>query len=400
MKKFFATLLALAMALSLAACGGGSGGAQPSGGSGDAQTSGGDKVVKIGVFEPATGDSGAGGKQEMLGMQYANKETPSVVIGGETYSVELVYADNASDAAKAPTAASQLVSQDVSLVLGTYGSSCAIAGGPIFGEAGLAAIGVTCTNPGVTAGNDYYFRICFLDPFQGTVLANFATEKFAAKKAYLLGELGNDYDQGLLNYFEQAFDGECVKASFPTNTSDFSTYLNQAVAEGADVIFCPVSIAYSTQIVKLAASMGLETPILGSDTLDSNMVLEAAKGSGVKLYVSTFYQEGGSPEFDEGIKAWLAEDSTAMTNNGGNDTIAAVTAMGYDAYYVALEALKAAGSPDKAAVKAALPSLSYTGVSGAIAFDDVGDAIRDTAYIKTADNAAGAWTLETVQTVK
>ena len=400
MRKFFAMLLALVMALSLAACGGGSGDTQPSGGSGDAQTSGGDKVVKIGVFEPATGDSGAGGKQEMLGMQYANKETPSVVIGGETYSVELVYADNASDAAKAPTAASQLVSQDVSLVLGTYGSSCAIAGGPIFGEAGLAAIGVTCTNPGVTAGNDYYFRICFLDPFQGTVLANFATEKFAAKKAYLLGELGNDYDQGLLNYFEQAFDGECVKASFPTNTSDFSTYLNQAVAEGADVIFCPVSIAYSTQIVKLAASMGLETPILGSDTLDSNMVLEAAKGSGVKLYVSTFYQEGGSPEFDEGIKAWLAEDSTAMTNNGGNDTIAAVTAMGYDAYYVALEALKAAGSPDKAAVKAALPSLSYTGVSGAIAFDDVGDAIRDTAYIKTADNTVGAWTLETVQTVK
>ena len=403
MKKLFATLLALSLALSLAACGGGSG----SGGSGDSAGSGGttggsggDKVVRIGVFEPATGDSGAGGKQEMLGMQYANKETPTVEIGGETYTVELVYADNASSADKAPTAASQLVSQDVSLVLGTYGSGCAIAGGPIFGEAGLAAIGVTCTNPGVTAGNDYYFRICFLDPFQGTVLANFASEKFSAKKAYLLGELGNDYDQGLLNYFEQAFDGQVVKDSFPPNTSDFSTYLNKAVAEGADVIFCPVSIAYSTQIVKLAASMNLNIPILGSDTLDSNKVLDAAKGSDVQIYVSTFYQEGGSPEFDEGIKAWLNEDSTAMTNNGGDDTIAAVTAMGYDAYYVALEALKAAGSTDKAAVKAALPSLSYTGVSGAIAFDGVGDAVRDTAYIKTADNAAGAWTLETVQTAK
>ena len=401
MKQFFAMLLALVMALSLAACGGsggseGSGGSQPSGGG----SSGGDKVVKIGVFEPATGDSGAGGKQEMLGMQYANKETPTVVIGGETYTVELVYADNASDASKAPTAASQLVSQDVSLVLGTYGSSSAIAGGPIFGEAGLAAIGVTCTNPGVTAGNDYYFRICFLDPFQGTVLANFASEKFSAKKAYLLGELGNDYDQGLLNYFEQAFDGQVVKDSFPPNTSDFSTYLNKAVAEGADVIFCPVSIAYSTQIVKLAASMNLNIPILGSDTLDSNKVLDAAKGSDVQIYVSTFYQEGGSPEFDEGIKAWLNEDSTAMTNNGGDDTIAAVTAMGYDAYYVALEALKAAGSTDKGAVKAALPALTYTGVSGDIAFDEVGDAVRDTAYIKTADNAAGAWTLETVQTAK
>ena len=405
MKKCFAMLLTLAMVLSLAACGGSGGsGGSGSGGSGDAQpsggASGGDKVVRIGVFEPATGDSGAGGKQEMLGMQYGNKETPTVVIGGETYNVELVYADNASDASKAPTAASQLVSQDVSLVLGTYGSSSAIAGGPIFGEAGLAAIGVTCTNPGVTAGNDYYFRICFLDPFQGTVLANFAQEKFSAKKAYLLGELGNDYDQGLLNYFEQAFDGDVVKDSFPTNTSDFSTYLNKAVAEGCEVIFCPVSIAYSTQIVKLAASMNLDIPILGSDTLDSNMVLEAAKGSNVQIYVSTFYQEGGAPDFDNGIKAWLAEDSTAMTNNGGNDTIAAVTAMGYDAYYVALEALKAAGSTDKGAVKAALPSLTYTGVSGDIAFDEVGDAVRDTAYIKTADNAAGAWTLETVQTAK
>ena len=391
MKRVLALALAMVMALSLAACGG-SGDTS----TGDSGSSGGN-VVRIGVFEPATGDSGPGGKQEMLGMQYANHITPTVDIGGETYQVELVYADNGSDSAKAPTAASELVSKDVSLVLGTYGSSSAIAGGPIFGEAGLAAIGVTCTNPNVTAGNDYYFRICFLDPFQGTVLANFAQDKFSAKKAYCLGELGNDYDQGLVKYFTDAFDGEVITDAFPTNTSDFSTYLAKAKDQGAEVIFCPVSIAYATQIIKLAASMGLDIPILGSDTLDSNKVLEAAAGSDVQLYVSTFYQEGGSPEFDDGIKAWLNEDSTAMTNNGGNDTIAAVTAMGYDAYYVALEALKAAGSTDKAAVKAALPGVTYTGVTGVIAFDDIGDAIRDTAYIKVADTANSAWALETMQ---
>ena len=396
MKKFFAMLLALSMALGMTACGGSSSSSDSdSSQSGDAAS--GDKVVRIGVFEPATGDSGAGGKQEMLGMQYANHITPTVDIGGEAYQVELVYADNGSDSAKAPTAASELVSKDVSLVLGTYGSSSAIAGGPIFGEAGLAAIGVTCTNPNVTAGNDYYFRICFLDPFQGTVLANFAQDKFSAKKAYCLGELGNDYDQGLVKYFTDAFDGEVITDAFPTNTSDFSTYLAKAKDQGAEVIFCPVSIAYATQIIKLAASMGLDIPILGSDTLDSNKVLEAAAGSDVQLYVSTFYQEGGSPEFDDGIKAWLNEDSTAMTNNGGNDTIAAVTAMGYDAYYVALEALKAAGSTDAGAVKAALPGVTYTGVTGVIAFDDIGDAIRDTAYIKVADTANSAWALETMQ---
>ena len=214
-----------------------------------------------------------------------------------------------------------------------------------------------------------------------------------------MGELGNEYDQGLINYFEQAFDGTVEKDSFPTNTSDFTTYLNKAVNEGVDVIFCPVSITYSTQIIKLAASLGIEIPILGGDTLDSNMVLEAAAGSNVQLYVSTFYQEGGSPEFDEGFKAWLNEDSTAMTNNGGNDTIAAVTAMGYDAYYVALEALKAAGSTDPGDVMEALPGVSYDGVSGHIEFDDLGDAIRDTAYIKVADPANNTWRLETVQTV-
>ena len=405
MKKFLACVLSASMMLGLLAgcAGAGSSSGNAPAGSGAAVSTpavSGDNVLKIGVFEPSTGDSASGGKKEMLGMQYANSETPTVTVGGQEYQIQLVYADNGSSTDKALTAATQLVSEGVSLVLGSYGSGVSIAAGPTFGNAGLPAIGVTCTNPMVTAGNDYYFRICFLDPFQGTVLANFAQEKFSAKKAYCLGELGNEYDQGLIKYFTDAFDGEVITDSFPTNTSDFSTYLSKAVSSGAEVIFCPVSISYSTQIVKLAASMGLEIPILGSDTLDSNKVLEAAAGSDVQLYVSTFYQEGGSPEFDDGIKAWLNEDSTAMTNNGGNDTIAAVTAMGYDAYYVALEALKAAGSTDKAAVKAALPDVTYTGVSGSIAFDEQGDAIRDTAYIKTADTANNAWTLETVQTVE
>lgn len=402
MKKFLACVLSASMMLGLlagcAGAGSSSGNAPASSGAAVSTPAvSGDNVLKIGVFEPSTGDSASGGKKEMLGMQYANSETPTVTVGGQEYQIQLVYADNGSSTDKALTAATQLVSEGVSLVLGSYGSGVSIAAGPTFGNAGLPAIGVTCTNPMVTAGNDYYFRICFLDPFQGTVLANFAQDKFSAKKAYCLGELGNDYDQGLVKYFTDAFDGEVITDAFPTNTSDFSTYLAKAKDQGAEVIFCPVSIAYATQIIKLAASMGLEIPILGSDTLDSNKVLEAAAGSDVQLYVSTFYQEGGSPEFDDGIKAWMNEDSTAMTNNGGNDTIAAVTAMGYDAYYVALEALKAAGSTDPAAVKAALPGVTYTGVTGVIAFDDIGDAIRDTAYIKVADTANNAWALETMQ---
>ena len=400
MKKFVSIMLALAMSMSLAACGADSSSDASSDSQSSSDAASGEKVVKIGVFEPATGDSGAGGKQEMLGMQYANHMTPTVDIGGETYKGELVYADNGSDSAKAPTAASELVSKDVSLVLGTYGSSCAMAGGPIFGEAGLAAIGVTCTNPNVTAGNDYYFRICFLDPFQGTVLANYASSELKAKKAYCLGENGNEYDQGLVTFFKQAFEkagGTVVTDSFPKDNSDFSSYLNKAKDQGCDVIFAPVSIAYSTQLVSQAASLNVGIPFLGSDTWDDNMVLQAAKGTSVQAFVSTFYAEGGNKTFDDGIKAYINGNADAKTTNGGDDTISAVTAMGYDVYYVALEALKAAGSTDPAKVMEALPGVTYDGVSGHIAFDETGDAIRDTAYIKTIDSAANAWKFVTQQ---
>ncbi|WP_035777158.1 ABC transporter substrate-binding protein [Butyrivibrio sp. AE3004] len=395
MKKVVAMAMAGVMAFGLMACGS-SGDAAPASG----ESSSGD-TIKIGVFEPSTGDSASGGKKEILGMQYANSETPTVDIDGKTYNVELVIADNGSSADKAPSAASELVGKNVSLVLGSYGSGVSMAGGPKFEEAGLAAIGVTCTNPNVTAGNDYYFRICFLDNFQADVLANFAMDKFSAKKAYCLGENGNEYDQGLIAFFKQVFEGaggEVIADSFPTNNSDFTSYLNKAKSEGADVIFTPVSIAYAKQIMEQAASLDIGIPFLGSDTLDDNMVLEATKGTNLQLFVSTFYQEGGSETFDKGIKDYINGNSNALTANGGNDTISAVTAMGYDAYYVALEAIKAAGTGDKAAIKAAIPGVKWDGVSGSIAFDDIGDAVRDTAYIKTADTSSGTWAFEKVQT--
>lgn len=396
MKKLLAILMALALVVCCFASCGDNGGTTAAG-------NGDEKVIKIGVFEPASGDSGAGGKKETLGMQYANFKTPTVDINGETYKVELVYADNGSDQAKAPAAAAELVGKNVAIVLGSYGSSVSIAASDVFKEAGIAALGVTCTNPNVTAGNDHYFRICFLDPFQGTVLANFAVEKFGAKKAYCLGELGNEYDQGLVSFFSEAFKakgGEVVADSFPTNNSDFTSYINKAKNEGCDVFFCPVSIAYATQIAAQAADLNVAFPILGSDTLDDNMVLNAAKGTKDQIFVTTFYAEGGNAEFDAGIKEYINGNPDALAANGGDDVLSAVTIMGYDAYNVALEAIKAAGSADPAAIKAALASVQYEGVSGAIAFDEIGDAIRDTAYVKTINTEAGTWEFVKQQSAK
>ncbi len=386
MKKFLAMMLALLMMLSLAACGD-----SGEGGGSD------EKVVKIGVFEPQSGDNGAGGKQEILGMQYANSLTPTVEIGGETYKVELVYADNASSNDKAPTAAQTLISSGVSIVLGSYGSGVSIAAGDTFAAAGVPAVGVTCTNPQVTSGCDVYFRICFLDPFQGTVLANYAKNDLGAKKAYCLSKQGDDYSGGLVNYFVQAFGAEnCVQETFPEGTSDYSTYITNAQNQGCDVFFSPVSTEAAAQIIAKASDQSLGMPILAGDTWDSNVILDAAKGTDVQICVTTFYQEGADPDFDAGIKAWISSDSTALANNGGNDELAAVTVMGYDAYYFALEAIKAAGSAEPSAVLAALPNVTMTGVTGEIALDATGDAIRDSAVVKQCNTETGTWDFVTV----
>ena len=386
----------------LAGCGGGDKAATSDSSAPADSAASANKVVKIGVFEPQTGDNGAGGKQEILGMQYANYVQPTVEIGGETYDVQLEIVDNRTSAENGPSAAAELVNRGVSVVLGSYGSGVSMAGGAIFEEAGIPAIGVTCTNPQVTADCSVYFRICFLDPFQGTVLANYAYNELGVTTAYVLGMLGSDYDQGLVYYFTEAFEalgGTVVAESFPEGTANFVSYINNAKAANAGVIFAPVSINYAQLIVEAAAAQGYQGALLGSDTWDSNKVIESATGKDVTAYVTTFYQEGGNPEFDSGIKEWINANPDAKTNNGGNDMVAAVTAIGYDAYFTALEALKIAGSTDPKAVLEALPSVSFEGVTGLIEFDDIGDAKRDAAYIKTANTEAGVWDFVKVQTV-
>lgn len=406
MKKILALLLALCMVFALAACGE-SATTESQAPADDGTVSeapaddgaSGDKVIKIGVFEPQSGDNGAGGKQEILGMQYANSLTPTVEIGGETYTVELIYADNQSSNDKAVSAAQELITNGASVVLGSYGSGVSIAAATAFGDAGIPAIGVTCTNPQVTQVSDTYYRICFIDPFQGTVLANYA-KSLGATKAYCLAKQGDDYSVGLVNYFVEAFGAEnCVQEVFQEGTSDYSSYVTNAKSNGCDIFFAPVSTEAAALIIDQAATQDLGMPILAGDTWDSNVIVAAAQGKdNVHVYVTTFYQEGGNEDFDNGIKEWINADSTRLAENGGNDMIAAVSAMGYDAYFVALEALKNAGSTDPAAVNEALWDTTYTGVSGDIAFESTnGDAIRDVAYVKVANTETGAWDFVTVQ---
>lgn len=397
MKKFLSLILVLATVLCLAACGNGGNETGEQNVSGD--------VIKIGVFEPASGANGAGGKQETLGIKYANSVCNEIEVGGKTYKIELVEVDNQSDDNKAVTAAAELVNKGVAVVLGSYGSSVSIAGSPTFEESGVATIGITCTNTQVTAGNKHYFRICFLDDFQGAVLAQRAYDQ-GITTAYTLAEIGNAYDIGLTSSFKTAFEalgGTVIPEQFPKDTADFTAYITNAKNANAGVIFAPTSVSYAQLIIQTAAAQGVDFPLMAGDTWDNNAILEAIKGTDLKLEVTTFYQEGGNADFDNGFKAWLnaAGNEQLLTDNGGNDIVAAVSAMGYDAYFTALEAIKAAGKIDRAAIKEALWNVQYEGVTGLIKFEPVnGDADRDIAYIKSANTETGLWEFVKEQGIK
>jgi len=383
-KAILALVLSLAMlAVMVAACdGGGSGGS-------------GTPTVSIGVFQPATGDNGAGGRQEVLGTQFAHYLHPTVNIGGVEHEVVLEIVDNQSSTAHGPAAAAELVARGVDIILGSYGSAVSMASSDVFLDAGLTAIGVSCTNPGVTRGNEHYFRICFLDPFQGQILASLAKQSLNAQTAYVLALAGDDYSMGLANYFIEAFEGQggnVVFETFPEGTSDFSAFMTNANASGADVIFSPTSVASAVLIVDAANIQGHGIPVLAGDTWDNAAVLAAAEGGNVDVYITTFYQEGGAPDFDSGIKEWIRNDSVNLENNGGNDMVAGVTAMGFDAYMVVLDILERAGSLEQDAIRQATIDTRFNGpVAGLIQFDSDGNAARDTAFVKKANTTTGQW---------
>ena len=179
--------------------------------------------------------------------------------------------------------------------------------------------------------------------------------------------LGEDYGSGLATYFVNAFEdlgGTVTSEQFPEGTSDFSAYIQNAINAGADVIFAPCATTYAAQIITQAASAGFDKPITAGDTWESSVILDAQKGTSVQVYCSTFFDEnddsGAAKEFVTGFKEWLNADSQKLTNNGGNDIVAAVSALGYDGYMVALEAIKAAGSTDGTAIRDALYGVNFT----------------------------------------
>lgn len=220
--------------------------------------------------------------------------------------------------------------------------------------------------------------------------------------AYVIAEKGDTYSLGLANSFKTAFEGlggRVEMEEFPTNTTNFTDYLQKALDKNASVIFAPNSTTVAANLLKNADDLGIECPILAGDTWESSVILDAIKGTELEVYCSTFFDENdasstAASDFVTGFKAWLNANADKKTMNGDNDIVAAVSALGFDAYNIALKAIRTAAEEkgtdlDSVDVANVLWTMTYEeAVTGKVQFDSNGDAIKNSAYIKKAGNGA------------
>lgn len=335
-------------------------------------------TIKIGVYEPLTGTNAAGGQMTLEGIKLANQLYPEVL--GK--KVELVVVDNKSEKQEAANAVARLVSQDkVNVIIGSYGSSVSMAGGPVAKDAKVPVIGCSPTNPAVTLGNEYYFRVCFIDPFQGTVMSNFASQTLKAKTAVIIQDVQQDYSVGLCNYFEKAFkatNGDAAilaKLNYNTGDKDFSAQLTEAKSKNPDVIFAPGNFLECGLMVAKAREMGINAPMLGGDTWEAQEFLDQVKAY-KDIYFSTHFtaEQPVTPV----STAFLNEFKKAYPGKEVN----AFGALGFDAYKLALDAITRANSADSQKIRDTLAQTkNFEGATGIITLDENRDATK-TAIIK------------------
>jgi branched-chain amino acid transport system substrate-binding protein len=330
----------------------------------------GDAIV-IGVYEPLTGDNAAGGQMTLEGMQLANKMFPQV-LGKD---VELVVVDNRSEKPEAANAVTKLIDDHkASVILGSYSSGLSMAGGQVALNKEVPVIGCSPTNPLVTKGNDYYFRVCFIDPFQGTVMANYAYNDLGVKKAAIIRETGGDYSVGLAQFFNDAFTalgGEIVEIiDYQKMDNDFTAQLTVIKEKNPEVIFAPGDFGPSALLIKQAREAGITVPILGGDTWEATEFLELG-GSDVEgaIFSSHFTAVEPVTEMTTVFMDAFREEYNAEPN--------AFAALGFDTYILALDAIERAQSAEPKAIKEALAqTVDFEGATGIITLDENGDATK------------------------
>ena len=356
---------------------------------------GGDKkgsgdTIKIGGNLEMTGGSASYGKSAQNGIKLAidAANANGGVLGKK---IEFVVADNKSEAAEATNAMQKLIAQDkVIAVIGPNLSSASIAATSINTSAKVLAITPMGTNPNVTVDKDgktkdFMFRACFIDPFQGTVMATFAKDKVNAKNVAILVDNSSDYAKGLAQFFKEAFTkggGKIVaEESYLQKDTDFKATLTKIKASNPDMIYVPGYYQEVGMIVKQAREIGLNVPMAGGDGWDSAKLPEiASKAALNNTYFSSLY----SPDDD----SKLNKDFVAAYQKAYNEKPDVFAALAYDSALLVINAIKSANALDTVKIKDAMAKTAgFSGVSGNVTFNEQHNPVKSAVIIEYKDGA-------------
>lgn len=307
--------------------------------------------IKIGVYLPLTGQNAFGGQLELEGVQLAHKSFPTVL----GRPIELVVVDNKSDKVEAANAVTRLTERDkVSAIIGTYGSSLALAGGEVAERAGVPVIGTSCTNPLVTQGKKYYFRACFIDPYQGAAAATYAYQELGMKKGAILMDVANDYSVGLSSFFKRAYTklgGEMVaEMKYNSGDQDFTAQLTEIISKKPDVVFMPAYFAEGAIVMKQARELGGTFAIMGGDAMDNPDTLTIGGKAVEGFFHTTFPYDLTMPVMSAEAKAFTDSWKAEFPKKDPNVN----SALGYNCYLILLDAITRANSSDPEAITTAL----------------------------------------------
>jgi branched-chain amino acid transport system substrate-binding protein len=340
--------------------------------------------IKLGANLELSGGSASFGQRTLQGMQFAVREANQAggILGRQ---VKLVIADNASDPATAADKMVELVTQgDVLAVVGSVSSSNTIAAARVAENAQIPFITPTGTNPRVTFENGqerkYTFRACFIDPYQGKIMAAFAKEKLNAKTAAIVIDNSSGYSKTVALNFKHTFlaNGGTIVAQegYLYKDVDFGSQLEAIKAAEPDMIFIPGYYPEVGLIVKQARNLGISIPILGADGWDSSRLVEIA---GSQALNQTFFSNHYSSQ-DPAAAAFVSKFKQQFGYEPD-----AFQALGYDATKILLEAIKKAQSTDPVKIQQALEATEIEGVTGKIVFDRLHNPIKPGIIIEMVD---------------
>ncbi len=339
--------------------------------------------IKIGVYLPLTGQNAFGGQLELEGIQLAHKITPTVL----DRPVELVVVDNKSDKVEAANAVKRLTERDkVLAIIGTYGSSLAMAGGEVAERAKVPVIGTSCTNPLVTQGKKYYFRACFIDPYQGAAAATYAFRNLGFKKAAVLTDVANDYAVGLSAFFKRSFQklgGEMVAdLKYSSGDQDFTAQLTELISKKPDIVFMPAYFAEGAIIMKQARELGATFVLMGADAMDNPDTVKIG-GAAVEGFLhTTFPYDINMPNMSAEAKTFTDAWKKAFPDKDPNVN----SALGYNCYNIIIDAIKRAGKADTEALTAALAATKNLPTAlGVLTINETHDAEMPVGVIKYVD---------------